>query len=188
MNKYQKYYDLVFEQSKEYDKTQNCKIGQTWEYHLLPVVKNAIFLAEKYGADKDVVEVAAIFHDYANLIDYNNSDKHHVLGADLARSILEKDNFDNKFIEKVCKSIISHRASVVMGKFSIEEVCVADADAMAHLYNVVELLMWRGYLNEEVEKANNFVKNKIKKSYAKMSDKTKELLKERYDSILSILY
>ena len=31
-------------------------------------------LAEKYGADKDVVEVAAIFHDYADLLDFANRD------------------------------------------------------------------------------------------------------------------
>ena len=39
--KYQKYYDLIKEQSEIYDKTQNCQIGQTWNYHLYPVIKNA---------------------------------------------------------------------------------------------------------------------------------------------------
>ena len=51
-----KFVELVKEQSEIFDKTQNCQIGQTWKFHLEPVVKNACMLAEKYGADKDVVE------------------------------------------------------------------------------------------------------------------------------------
>jgi len=186
--KYKKYYDLVEAQSKVYDKTQNCQIGQTWQFHLLPVIKNACNLAEKYGANKDIVEIAAIFHDYANLLDYSNSENHHILGAKYAEEILSEDGFDDNFIEKVKLCILNHRASVVREKFSIEEICVADADAMSHLDNVVELICWRAYLGEDIISASNFVKNKIKKSYAKMSDDTKLLMQDRYENILSILY
>ena len=73
-------------------------------------------------------------------------------------------------------------------KFSKEEICVADADAISHLDNVVELICWRAYLGEEIMDCNNFVKNKIKKSYAKMSKETQELYKEKYNSIMSILF
>ena len=68
--KYKKYYKLIQEQAERFDKAQNCQIGQTWKYHLEPVVKNACMLAERYGADRDVVEVAALFHDYADLLDF----------------------------------------------------------------------------------------------------------------------
>ncbi|MBS4194754.1 bis(5'-nucleosyl)-tetraphosphatase (symmetrical) YqeK [Lederbergia citri] len=36
--------------------------------HTLGVVETAIKLAEKYGADKEQAEIAAIFHDYAKLM------------------------------------------------------------------------------------------------------------------------
>ena len=186
--KYKKYYDMIEKQAEHYDKTQNCCIGQTWNFHLLPVIKNAIMLAEKYGADRDVVEVAAIFHDYADLLDFANRDNHHILGAELAEGVLKIDGYDQEFIDKVKQCINSHRASVVKDKFTIEEICVADADAMSHLDSVVELICWRAYLGEDIMTANNFVKNKIKKSYAKMSKETKALTKEKYDSIMSILF
>lgn len=186
--KYQKYYKLVEEQSIEFDKTQNCKIGQTWNYHLLPVIKNACFLAEKYGADKDVVEVAAIFHDYASLLNFANRENHHILGAELAEGILLQDNFSQDFIDRVKLCIKNHRASVLREKFSIEEVCVADADAMSHLDNFVELICWRAYLGEDIKKCNDFVKTKIMKSYAKMSKETQEFMKDKYESIMRILY
>ncbi|MBE7076357.1 MAG: HD domain-containing protein [Clostridiales bacterium] len=186
--KYEKYYKLIEEQSKIFDKTQNCQIGQTWKYHLLPVIQNACMLADKYGADKDVVEVSAIFHDYADLLDFANRDNHHILGAELAEGILSEDNFPQEFINKVKLCIKNHRASVVKEKFSIEEICVADADAISHLDNVVELICWRAYLGEDIMTCNNFVKKKIEKSYAKMSNETKDLMKEKYESIMKILF
>ena len=185
--KYQKYYNLIKEQSEIFDKTQNCQIGQTWKYHLLPVIQNACLLAEKYGANKDVVEVAAIFHDYADLLDFANRDNHHILGAELAEGVLFQDGYDQDFIDRVKLCIQNHRASVVKEKFSIEEICVADADAMSHLDSVVELICWRAYLGEDVQTCNDFVKNKIKKSYAKMSKETKTLVQDKYDSIMKIL-
>ena len=97
------------------------------------------------------------------------------------------DGFDKDFVEKVKACIINHRASVVREKFSIEEVCVADADAMSHLDSFIELVCWRAYLGEDIMTCNNFVKNKIQKSYAKMSDETKALTKNQYESILRVL-
>lgn len=186
--KYEKYYKLVEEQSKIYDKTQNCEIGQTWTHHLYPVIQTSLMLAEKYGADKDIVEVAAVFHDYANFIDYSlNSHNHHIIGAELAEKILQQDGFEQSFIDKVKLCIINHRASVVREKFSIEEICVADADAIAHLDHVVEILCWQAYLGKGIMECNNFVKSKIKKSYLKMSKETQELMKDKYESIMKVL-
>lgn len=185
--KYEKYYNLIKEQAELFDKTQNCEIGQTWKYHLFPVIKNACFLAEKYGANRDVVEVAALFHDYADLLDMNNREEHHVLGAKIAEEILLKDGYDWEFVEKVKACILNHRASILKEKFSVEEICVADADAMAHMDSVVELICWRAYLGESVSECNNFVKKKIEKSYAKMSKETQTLMKDKYDSIMNTL-
>ena len=113
--KYEKYYKLIEEQSKIFDKTQNCQIGQTWNFHLLPVIKNAIMLAEKYGADKDVVEVAAIFHDYADLLDFANRENHHIMGAELAEAVLSQDGFEQEFIDKVKLCIKNHRGQSFLG-------------------------------------------------------------------------
>ncbi|MBQ7917280.1 MAG: HD domain-containing protein [Clostridia bacterium] len=186
--KYKKYYKIIQEQAERFDKAQNCGIGQTWKYHLEPVVKNACMLAERYGADRDVVEVAALFHDYADLLDFANRDNHHILGAELAEGFLAEDGFAQEFIDKVKLCIRNHRGSVVHEKLSIEEICVADADAMSHLDSVVELICWRAYLGEDIMTANNFVKGKIKKSYAKMSPRTQELMKEKYESIMKVLF
>ncbi len=182
-------YDLVEGQCKEYDKFENVKQGQTWKYHILGVIKNSIMLAEKYGADKEIVEIAALFHDYANLVDFNKYSKvHHIASGELAEPILIKNGYKKAFVDKVKKCIFSHRASVLEDKNSIEEICVADADAITHIENVFEIIMWMGYRGDSIEDANKFVKNKIQKSYSKLSELSKEYIKEKYESALKIFY
>ncbi len=186
--KYQKYYDIIKSQAEIFDKSQNCQIGQTWDYHLKPVIDNALMLAERYGADRDVVEIAALFHDYADLLDWANREEHHILGAKLAEDILLSDGYEQGFVDRVKDCIKHHRGSVRLDKLTIEEVCVADADAMSHLDSVVELICWRAYLGEDIKKCNDFVKTKIKKSYSKMSPNTQELVKDKYDAIMKVLF
>ena len=129
-----------------------------------------------------------VIHDYADLIDMKNGEKHHILGAEMTENILKQDKFPQDFIDRVKICIENHRASVVRDKSSIEEICVADVDAMSHLDSFVELICWRAYLGEDIKACNDFVKNKIKKSYAKMSKETQILMKDKFDSIMKVLF
>jgi uncharacterized protein len=182
-------YDLVELQSKEFDKREHVADGVTWKYHLAPVIKNSIMLAKKYGANLEVVEIAALFHDYANMIDFEKYDKtHHIAGGDLAEPILKNAGYAQDFIDRVKRCIFSHRSSVSEQKLTIEEVCVADADALTHIENVFELIVWRGNRGDTVEYANAFVKRKIQKDFAKLSDQSKKYIKDRYDAVMKIFY
>ena len=46
------------------------KFGIGCYYHIEAVVKNSEELAEKYGADKEIVMIAAWLHDIASITDY----------------------------------------------------------------------------------------------------------------------
>ncbi len=182
-------YDLVEKQSHTFDKHENCEHGQTWKYHLLPVVKNAVMLAERYGADREIVEMAALFHDYAGMVDYDKYyEVHHIAGGDLAEPILKKHGYSQEFIDKVKVCILNHRGSDLKEKSSVEEICVADADAITHIENAFELILWRGLRGDTVEQANAFMKRKIQKTFAKLSDKSKEYVRDRYDAVMKIFY
>lgn len=52
-------------QQEIYDRCQKetNKFGMGCYYHIVAVVKNAEILADKYGADKEVVMIAAWLHD-----------------------------------------------------------------------------------------------------------------------------
>lgn len=182
-------YNLVENACKNYDKHEKVLNGQTWNYHIKPVIRNSMMLAKKYGADVKVVEIAALFHDYANLIDFDKyNDVHHIASGNLAEPILKQHGFDQDFINKVKKCIASHRASVLVEKLTTEEICLADADAITHIENIFEIIMWMGQRGDNIENANNFVKKKIQKSYAKLSEQSKEYIKDKYEAALKIFY
>lgn len=157
-------------------------------YHIKAVVKNAIILAENYSADIEVVTIAAWLHDIASVTDYNFYEEHHIHGAKIAGDILSDFNYPKEKIELVQRCILNHRGSKLLEKSSKEEICVADADAISHFDNLPSLFQLaygvRGYL---VNEGIDFVKNKLIRSYNKLSDESKEVYREKYDTVMKIL-
>ena len=74
------------------------QINLEWDvtFYIVAVVKNAEILAEKYGADKEVVLIAAWLHDIASITDYSLYDLHHIHGAEMAYSILKEYDYEGK--------------------------------------------------------------------------------------------
>ena len=82
------------------------KFGMGCYYHIEAVVKNAEILAEKYGADKETVIIAAWLHDIASITDYAMYEEHHKYGADIAKEILNELNYDKEKTALVQKCIL----------------------------------------------------------------------------------
>lgn len=75
-----------------------------------------------------------------------------------------------------------------MEKSSNEEICVADADAMAHFYSIPSLLRMV-YVEKKmsIDEGADFVLNKLERSFNKLSDRGKLLIKDTYDAAKNIL-
>ena len=109
-------------------------------YHIIAVVDNAVILAKQFGADEEVVIIAAWLHDVASITDYNLYEEHHIHGAKMAKEILEKFDYDKEKTAQVQSCVLNHRGSISGERLSLEEMCVADADAISHFDNVPSLL------------------------------------------------
>jgi len=99
--------------------------------HIKRVVRNAMIIGKKEGADLSILIPAAMLHDIAlkkgTLAETN--DKHAVLGAKKAREILEKIGFENA--EKICSTIMQHSIdSPTKEPRTIEGDCLFDADKL----------------------------------------------------------
>lgn len=164
------------------------KFGMGVYHHIEAVVKNGELLAEKYGADKEVVMIGAWLHDIASITDYELYEEHHIHGVEMAYDILKQFDYDELKIALVQACIRNHRGSVCAEKSSIEERCVADADAVSHFYNIPNLLylafVERGLTMEEGTK---YVREKLERSYRKLSPESKEYYKEKYQQVMEIL-
>ncbi len=161
------------------------KFGMGAYYHIEAVAKNAEILADRYNADKEVVIIAAWLHDIASITDYNLYEKHHIHGAKIAQEILQKFDYDK--IELVKKCIINHRGSIINDRLSLEEKIVADADAISH-FDGVPSLLYLAYVNKnmDIEDGANFVKNKLQRSFNKLSEESKEFYTQKYNEVMKI--
>ena len=164
------------------------KFGMGCYYHIEAVVKNAEILAEKYGADKEVVIIASWLHDIASITDYSMYEEHHVYGAKIAEDILNELNYEDEKMELVQKCVFNHRGSVNLEKLSKEELCVADADAISH-FDSVPSLLYLAYVERKmnIEEGVQFVKAKLERSYNKLSDESKFFYKEKYERVMAVL-
>lgn len=157
-------------------------------YHIQAVVKNAEMLAESYDADQEVVIIAAWLHDIASITNYELYEDHHIHGAEIAEDMLQKFGYPPDKIKHVQKCIRNHRGSVLNSKTTIEEICVADADAISHFDNVPSLL-YLAYVNKGlgIDEGKEFVKKKLTRSFDKLSDNSKLLYMKKFDQVMNIL-
>lgn len=155
-------------------------------YHIMSVVKYAKLLAKKFGADKEIVELAALLHDIGVI--RGDKPNHHISGAEDAEKILKKFNYPQEKIEKIKHCIFAHRASKAIKRETIEAECIASADAMAHFDEIPQLFesaFIRFKMNPAVGK--QWILAKLERDWNKLIPETKKLVKEKYKAIKLIL-
>ena len=159
-----------------------------WDHHIKIVYELAKQYYKDYDADAEIVALAALLHDVASVTDVNYTKEHHIIGAHIAEEILTSENYPIERIELIKKCILNHRGSKLVDKTSPEEVCIADCDAMAHFYSIPSLLsmVYREKMLS-IDDGSKFVMDKLDRSYNKMSEKGKKLVKVQYESAKNIL-
>ena len=181
--------EKVYNVIKERCEAPSNKYGLgAWDHHIKIVYELAKEYADEYDADLEIVAIAALLHDVASVTDVSFTEEHHIIGAEIAEKLLLEHNYPIERIELIKKCILNHRGSVLMDKISPEEICIADSDAMAHFYSIPSLLSMvyreRGL---SIDEGSKFVMDKLDRSYNKMSEKGKVLVKSRYESAKDIL-
>ncbi|QLG29271.1 HD domain-containing protein [Halorarum halophilum] len=97
--------------------------------HILNVVSLAERIAEREGADTDVVRVAALFHDVSKL--EADQDVHAEEGARVAREyLLSRGEYPESFVDEVCASITEHSYQGPLTDLSLETQCLIEADLL----------------------------------------------------------
>ncbi|MFC7071184.1 HD domain-containing protein [Halobaculum lipolyticum] len=97
--------------------------------HILNVVDLAARIADKEGADTDVVRVAALFHDVSKL--EADQDVHAEEGARVARQYLETHgDYPESFVAEVCSCIEDHSYQGPLSDLALETRCLIEADLL----------------------------------------------------------
>lgn len=127
-----------------------------------------------------------MLHDISLIKKVGDRKDHHSNGAILAREILNKYDIDEETKERVIKCIYNHRSS--KNATCIEGLCICDADILAHFDNI-PMLFNSAYNRNKVNlnEVRNWMMNCFEKDYNDLSDKTKELFKDKYELIKEIV-
>lgn len=167
---------------------ESNRFGMGCYEHIAAVVKNAEILAGRYGADREVVMIAAWLHDIASVTDYSLYERHHVHGAEMAADILKAYGYDREKIDLVQACIRHHRGSVHAAKTTPEELCVADADAISHFDSVPGLLYF-AYVqrNMGIQEGREFVKAKLTRSFQKLSIESRRYYQDKFEKVMEVL-
>ena len=106
----------------------------------------------------------------------------------MAYDILKKYDYDSKKICLVQECIRNHRGSVNWAKNTLEEVCVADADAISH-FDSVPSLLYLAYVQKGmgIEDGREFVKAKLARSFQKLSAESKKYYQDKFEEVMDIL-
>ena len=88
-------------------------------------------------------------------------------------------------MNRVLSCIYKHRSK---NWTNLEELCVADADILAHFDNIPMLfnLAYNRY-NINLNEVREWMRNTFQKDYNDLSEKTKESFKERYTQIYEVV-
>ena len=167
----------------------NLEHGDEWfNNHFSSVVKYSKMLAEKNNADVEVVEIAAWLHDMGSIT--LGRDNHHLTGSEIAEKKLREFGYPNEKIERVKHCILAHRGSQNIKRETIEAQILADADSMSHFDELAGLFKYQfiiGGINFKQREAQKNVKEKLERSYSKLSDSAKKLIKPKYDAAMLLL-
>ncbi len=159
-----------------------------WTHHILLVVEYGKQLAAILDADADIVEIAALLHDYASVKDQALYEEHHLHGPREAESLLQERGYSRATILAVKECIASHRASTGTEQRTKEAICLASADAMAHIAQLPSLL-YLAYIQHQmtIDEGSKWVRDKLKRSWNKLCPEARELMQEHYQSALKAL-
>lgn len=159
-----------------------------WTHHITQVAKNAGRLAALFNADPEIVQLAAVLHDYASVKDKALYEEHHIHGPIEAEKLLREFGYPQERIEAVKHCIEAHRASVAGERKSPEAECLANADAMSHIEHVPSLLHLAFVQHGMgIDEGTAWVREKLKRSWSKLNPVVRDMMREKFESALRTL-
>ncbi len=155
-------------------------------HHFVQVHDYAKELAEKIGANIEIVELAAWLHDIGSII--YGRENHHITSCEIAEKKLKEFGYPIDKIEKIKQCIYSHRGSTNIERGTREAQIIADADAMSAFDNIGgQFKATFIYDNMTQEESRKYVAQKLINSYSKLSSEAKKLIKPKFDAAMLLL-
>lgn len=172
---------------KECEKPTSRYGKEPYDFHFIPMRNYVVRLAEKLGADVEIVEIAAWLHDIGSIT--NGRENHHITGAEIAEQKLRELGYSQDKIEKIKHCILSHRSSSSTKPESLEAKIVSDADALSCFDSLPgNFKAAFVYENQIQGEARESVRRKLERKWNKLYlEESRKLIKPKYEAVMLLL-
>jgi len=137
---------------------------EDFQYHIMGVVRYALWLAKFYKVDSETVELAALLHDIGRA-DIKNDENHHLVGGPVAEKLLREKGYPEEQITEIKHCIESHRTTKGPKPETTIAQIVANADAMVHFDHVPLFFYWRAKRGVAFEDILIWVEEKLERDW-----------------------
>jgi len=156
-------------------------------FHFIPVAEYARELADKLGADKEIVLLSAWLHDIGSIV-YGRED-HHITGAKIAEQKLAELGYPAEKIERVKDCILSHRGSQNTEPETIEAQILVEADTLSAFNDITGLFQCAfAYEKLSREEAKKSVRQKLINKYNQLKfEDSKKIIRPKFEAAMLLL-
>jgi len=151
--------------------------------HILPVDAFAMRLADRLGADREIVEIASYLHDISAVEDIETLRVHPERSAKIAVDLLSHWEYPGERIVDVRNCIAAHSTPLPPGAASPEEVCLSQADAMALIARIPYWFYFafkvRGLVFEE---GKQWIRDRVEKNWSALIPPAREMIATEYEA------
>lgn len=177
---------MIIDVVRDYTLTECFSINNVfgkafYEEHIQVVVEYGEKLAKITGADEEIVMLSAYLHDISAVQDIGSMSRHNILGAEIAKELLEQNKYPPDKTELVEQAILSHSTPVKPEQGRMEEVCLSNADAMSQITNPVYWLYFAFEVRKlEYEAGKEWLTQKVESNWQALIDPAKQMIEEEY--------
>uniref|UniRef100_A0A7J2TJC1 HD domain-containing protein n=1 Tax=Archaeoglobus fulgidus TaxID=2234 RepID=A0A7J2TJC1_ARCFL len=153
--------------------------------HVERVKRIARFLAEREGANVEIVLKAAELHDIAR-----DCENHAIESARIAETILRQQGFDEEFINSVKHAIEAHSFSGKIEPRTLEAKVLSDADKLDAIgaIGIARAFIFSGEKKRGIEETLRHFEEKLLKLKDQLYTETAKRIAEKRHSFLRDFY
>jgi uncharacterized protein len=190
--------EAVFQKIKEIiEKEENCTdVGHNME-HTMRVYNMAVHLAEGENVDLEIIKFAALLHDIGGqkeIQDKTGKTDHALIGAEMAKSILEEVGLPAEKIKHIQDCIVSHRYKTENQPKTLEARIIFDADKLDAVgaIGVARAFVWVGNNKARIyykpDNLDNYIKENLGgKINGRIQDKSKHSFQIEFETKIKFL-
>ena len=161
----------LIEKSKALALTEIGVFGMPNRFHFEIANRQGQILAEKLGADKQVILLGTIFMDLkiGQAIKEGRLAEHVIMSAEAARGFLKERRTDPNLVDQVVSCILSHHATIPFASKEAEICANADCYRFLTFRGVVSFIAQLGRREMDLEGIVDYVGRKVEEKWAIVS-------------------